>query len=118
MRAALGEPGGQREQRRGARADAEQQAGGRVAGHRERAAERPDHVQHVTGAAVRQPLGARLARQEDELHRAAVVGPHVVDRRTSAAPSMPDCGPPTAIAMNWPGRNLVAIAGATTVMAT
>ena len=32
--------------------------------------------------------------------------------------SMPDCGPPTAIAMNWPGRNLVAIAGATTVMAT
>ncbi len=32
--------------------------------------------------------------------------------------SMDDDGPPTATAMNWPGRNLVAIAGATTVMAT
>ncbi len=36
------------------------------------------------------------------------------DRRLS----MPDCGPPTAIAMNCPGRNLVAMAGATTVIAT
>ena len=80
MRAALGQPGGEREQRRGARADPEQQARGRVAGHRERAAERPDHVEDVTGAAVREPLGARLARQEHELHGAAVVGPHVVDR--------------------------------------
>ena len=31
---------------------------------------------------------------------------------------MADCGPPTAIAMNCPGRYLVAMAGATTVMAT
>jgi len=31
---------------------------------------------------------------------------------------MPDSGPPTAIAMNWPGLNLVAMAGATTVIAT
>ena len=27
-------------------------------------------------------------------------------------------GPPTAIVMNWPGRNLVAMAGATTVIAS
>ncbi len=32
--------------------------------------------------------------------------------------SMPLEGPPTAIATNCPGRNLVAIAGATTVIAT
>ena len=78
VRAALGEPGGQREQRRGARADAEQQAGGRVARHRERPPERPDDVEHVARPAVRQPLRAGLARQEDELDRAAVVGPDVV----------------------------------------
>ena len=58
---------------------AEQQARGRVARHGERAAERPHHVEDVTRAAVRQPLGAGLARQEHELDRAAVVRPHVVD---------------------------------------
>ena len=31
-------------------------------------------------------------------------------------PSIDDCGPPTAMAMNWPGRNRVAIAGATVVV--
>ena len=32
-------------------------------------------------------------------------------------PSMEVSGPPTAIVMNWPGRNLVAMAGATSVSA-
>ena len=79
MRAPLGEPGGQCEQRRRPRPHAKEQARCRVARHGERAPQGAYHVKDVTGAAVSQPLGARLAGQEHELHGAAVVGPNVVD---------------------------------------
>jgi hypothetical protein len=42
-----------------------------------------------------------------------MIGPHVTDRER-----IDDGDPPTAIVMNCPGLNFVAIAGATTVIAT
>src|SRR6266702_144769 len=76
--AALPQPRRQREQRRAAVADAEQQAARRVPGDGKGPAERPYRVQHVPGAQRGQPARARPAGLEHELHRAAVVGAHVV----------------------------------------
>ncbi len=71
---------GQREQGRAAVAAADQQAADRVARNRERPAQRAGDIQHVPGPALRQPPGSPAARGEDELHGAAMVGAHVVDR--------------------------------------
>ncbi len=79
LAAALAQPVREREQRRGALPGADQQAARRIARDRKRAAERAGRVQHVPAAQLGQPASTGLGGGEDELHRAAVVGAHVVD---------------------------------------
>src|SRR6266851_3766457 len=74
------EPRRQREQRRAAVADAEQQAARRIPGDGKGPAERSHRVEHVPRAQRGQPPRPRPAGLEHELHRAAVIGPHVVHR--------------------------------------
>ncbi len=75
---------GQREQRSAAVTAADQQATGRVPGQRERPAKRSGDVDHVPGPPLGQPLGAAAVHGKHELHRPAVIRPHVVDGERSA----------------------------------
>src|SRR6266702_2878526 len=69
----------EREQRRAAVPAAHEQRVHRIPRDRERPAQWSRHVEGVPGPALGQPPGARPGHREHELHRAAVVGAHLVN---------------------------------------
>ena len=82
--ATAAQPVRQREQRGAAVPAPDEQAAHRVAGNGKRPPERPGDVDHVSRPPPGQPAGTGADDGEYELHRAAVVGPHVVDRERAA----------------------------------